>query len=112
MKIWHNNRCSKSRNAIQLLDEKKADYEVFYYLETPPNEKQIKELLSKLGMKAEDLIRKGEKDYKENFKGKELSEKEWISAMAKYPKLIERPILVKGDKAVVGRPTENLLELL
>jgi len=112
MEIWHNNRCSKSRNAIQLLDEKKADYEVFYYLETPPNEKQIKELLSKLGMKAEDLIRKGEKDYKENFKGKELSEKEWISAMAKYPKLIERPILVKGDKAVVGRPTENLLELL
>lgn len=112
MKIFHNSRCSKSRSALSILQEKQLDVTVVNYLETPPSIKEIKEILQKLGMKAEDLIRKGEKEFKENYKGKELTEDEWINAMAKYPKLIERPIFVNGDKAVVGRPPEKVLELI
>jgi len=112
MKIFHNSRCSKSRSALSILQEKQLDVAVVNYLETPPSIKEIKEILQKLGMKAEDLIRKGEKEFKENYKGKELTEDEWINAMAKYPKLIERPIFVNGDKAVVGRPPEKVLELI
>lgn len=112
MIIWHNNRCSKSRNALQLLEEKNVDVEIVNYLETPPTKAELKEVLTKLDMKAEQIIRKGEAAYKENFKGKELSEAEWIDAMIAYPKLIERPIVIKGDKAVVGRPPENVLDLV
>lgn len=112
MKIYHNSRCSKSRSALSILQEKQLDVTVVNYLETPPSIKEIKDILKKLGMKAEDLIRKGEKEFKENYKGKELTEDEWINAMAKYPKLIERPIFVNGDKAVVGRPPEKVLELI
>ncbi|RYM35919.1 arsenate reductase (glutaredoxin) [Brumimicrobium glaciale] len=112
MKIYHNPRCSKSRSALQLLEEKGVDVEVVKYLENTPNKEELKDLLKKLGMKAEQIVRKGEADYKENFKGKTLSDDEWISAFIEYPKLIERPIFVKGDKAVVGRPPENVLTLL
>jgi arsenate reductase len=112
MKIWHNNRCSKSRNTLKIIEEKNADVEVVNYLETPPSKAEIKDTLVKLGMKAQEIIRKGEADYKENFKGKDLSEDQWIDAMLKYPKLIERPIVIKGEKAVIGRPPENVLELL
>lgn len=112
MKIFHNSRCSKSRSALSILQEKQLDVTVVNYLETPPSIKEIKEILQKLGMKAEDLIRKGEKEFKENFQGKKLTEEEWVNAMAKYPKLIERPIFVNGDKAVVGRPPEKVLELI
>jgi len=112
MKIYHNSRCSKSRSALSILQEKQLDVTVVNYLETPPSVEEIKEILQKLGMIAEDLIRKGEKEFKENYKGKELTEDEWINAMAKYPKLIERPIFVNGDKAVVGRPPEKVLELI
>jgi arsenate reductase len=112
MKIYHNPRCSKSRSALQLLEEKGVDVEVVKYLDNTPNKEELKDLLKKLGMKAEQIVRKGEADYKENFKGKTLSDDEWISAFIEYPKLIERPIFVKGDKAVVGRPPENVLTLL
>ncbi|RFC53600.1 arsenate reductase (glutaredoxin) [Brumimicrobium aurantiacum] len=112
MKIYHNPRCSKSRNALQILEEKGADVEVVKYLDDTPSKTELKALLGKLGMKAEEIVRKGEKDYKENFKGKSLSDDEWIDAFIQYPKLIERPIFVNGDKAVVGRPPENVLELL
>lgn len=112
MKIYHNSRCSKSRSALSILQEKQLDVTIVNYLETPPSVEEIKEILQKLGMKAEDLIRKGEKEFKENYKGKELTEDEWINAMAKYPKLIERPIFVNGDKAVVGRPPEKVLEII
>jgi len=111
MKIWHNNRCSKSRCAVEILNENKVKFEEYKYLDNPPNASDIKDVLSKLGMKASELIRKGEPAFKENFKGKELSEKEWIDAMVKFPKLIERPIFVNGDKAVVGRPPERVLEI-
>lgn len=112
MKILHNNRCSKSRCAIEILDNKGVDYEVVKYLENPLTEDEIRDLLKKLGQSAESIIRKGEPIFKSEFKGKEMSEEDWIKAMAQYPKLIERPILIKGDKAVVGRPPERIEELL
>ncbi len=112
MKIYHNTRCSKSRDSYNLLTEKGIDFETIEYLKTPLNKKEIKALLVKLNMPAKDLIRKGEADYKENFKGRELSETQWINAMAQFPKLIERPIIVKGNKAVIGRPIEKVIELL
>lgn len=112
MKIYHNNRCSKSRDSYNLLKEKGVGFETIEYLKNPLTEAELTELLAKLNIPAEKLIRKGEPVYKENFKGKELSEKEWIAAMAKFPKLIERPIIVKGNKAVIGRPIEKVIELL
>ena len=110
--IWHNNRCSKSRNAVCLLEEKNISMEVFEYLKTPPTIEQIKELIEKLDIEPESLVRKGEEIYKTEYKGKELSYDQWIEAFVKYPVLIERPILIKGDKAVIGRPIENIDVLL
>lgn len=112
MKIFHNPRCSKSRCALDILNEKEIDFEVVKYLEDTPTKEDIKDLLKKLGMKAEDVVRKGEAIYKENFKGKELSEDEWIDALVEHPRLIERPIFINGDKAVIGRPPERILEIL
>lgn len=112
MKIYHNNRCSKSRCTLDILTEKAVDYEVVKYLEDVPTKEEIKDLLQKLGMKAEALVRKGEAIYKEQYKGKTLTEEEWIEAMHQHPILIERPIVVKGEKAVIGRPPENVLKLL
>lgn len=112
MLIYHNPRCSKSRQTLQLLEENRVSPEVVLYLEDVPSKSDLKNILKKLEISAEKLIRKGEKDYKENFKGKSLSEDEWIDAMIKFPKLIERPIFVKGNKAVIGRPPENILDIL
>lgn len=112
MKIYHNSRCRKSRESHDLLTEKGLDFETIEYLKTPLTKKDLKALLEKLNMPAKDLIRKGEPDFKENFKGRELTESQWIAAMVKYPKLIERPIVVKGNKAVVGRPIQNVIDLL
>lgn len=112
MKIYHNSRCSKSRDSYNLLIEKGIDFETVEYLKNPLNKKELVELLKKLNIPASELIRKGEADYKENFKGKELTEAQWIDAMVQYPKLIERPIVVKGNKAVIGRPIEKVIELL
>lgn len=112
MKIWHNNRCSKSRCAVELLNEKNLDFETVSYLKVPPNKAELKEVLGMLGIKAEALVRKNEPIFKEKFKGKQLSESEWIAAMIENPKLIERPIFINNGKAVIGRPTENLLDIL
>jgi len=112
IQIYHNPRCSKSRNSFNLLQEKNLDFETVEYLKTPPTKDELKMVIKKLGIKAEQLIRKAEAIYKENYKGKELSENEWIDAMLQYPKLIERPIVIKGDKAVIGRPIENVIDLL
>ncbi|MFK7786496.1 MAG: arsenate reductase (glutaredoxin) [Crocinitomicaceae bacterium] len=109
--VYHNNRCSKSRISLAYLDEKGAEYEVIEYLKTPLTEADLKEVLAQLEIPALELVRKGEKDFKDNFKGKELSEDEWIKAMIEYPKLIERPIIVKNGKAVIGRPAERIEEL-
>lgn len=112
MIIYHNNRCSKSRCTLDIINEKTTKVTIVEYLKNPLSSLEIKDLLKKLDMPASGLIRKGEADFKENFIGKELTEDEWIDAMVKYPKLIERPIVVKGDKAVIGRPPEKVLELL
>lgn len=110
--IWHNNRCSKSRNAVCLLEDKTIQAEVFEYLKTPPTIEQIKDVVKKLGIEPEALVRKGEDIYKSEYKGKELTREEWFEALVKHPVLIERPIIIKGDKAVIGRPIENVEELL
>ena len=110
--IYHNPRCSKSRDSLNLLKEKNLDFEIVEYLKTPLNAAEIQTLLTQLGIKAEQLIRKSETIYKEHYKGKELNENEWIEAMVKHPKLIERPIVVYKNKAVIGRPLEKVEELL
>ena len=112
MKIYHNPRCSKSRQTLALIQEKGVEPEVVLYLENIPTVNELKDLLSKLDISPMQLIRKGEKDWKENYKGKELSDEQLIEAMVAYPKLIERSIVVKDNKAVLGRPPENTLELL
>lgn len=112
IKIYHNTRCSKSREACSILAEKKIDAEIIEYLKTPPTVAQIKELLSLLKIPAEQLVRKGEPVYKEKFAGKTLTEAQWIKALAENPILIERPIIVNGKKAVIGRPPEKVLEIL
>lgn len=112
MKIYHNPQCSKSRFSLDLLQERGIEIEIVKYLEEVPSKEELKAILKKLNMKAEGLIRKGEKEHKEHFKGKSLSEDEWIETMIKYPKLIERPIIEIGDKAVIGRSPERVLELI
>lgn len=112
MKIYHNPRCSKSRDSFNLLTDKGLNFETVEYLKTPLTREELKDILAKLNIPAKDLIRKGENDFKDNFMGKELSEDQWIDAMLTYPKLIERPIIVKGDKAVIGRPIEKVIDLI
>ena len=112
MKIYHNPRCTKSRETLNLIREKGVEPQIVEYLKTSPTAKELKEVLSKLKLKPQDIIRKGEDIYKEKYKGKELSDDEWIAAMVENPVLIERPIVVSGNKAVLGRPPENVLELL
>ncbi|MBB5209864.1 arsenate reductase (glutaredoxin) [Microbulbifer hydrolyticus] len=111
--IYHNPRCSKSRQTLQLLQENNIEPEVVLYLETPPDTAILTALLKKLGIGARDLLRKGEDAYKElNLKDPTLGDDALIQAMVTHPKLIERPIVVNGEKAVLGRPPENVLELL
>ncbi|MBN8217242.1 MAG: arsenate reductase (glutaredoxin) [Spirochaetes bacterium] len=112
MKLYHNPRCSKSRESLALLQKKKAPVEVVEYLAHPPTVPELRALLAALGMKAQDLVRTGEALYKEKFAGKSLTEAEWVAALAANPILIERPIFINGKKAVVGRPPERVLEIL
>ena len=110
--IYHNPRCSKSRNTLALLQENGLQPQVVLYLETPPGSGEIKGLLKKLGITAAELVRRGETDYKASGLDKDSNEADIVAAMVKYPKLIERPIVVRGDKAVLGRPPENALDLI
>jgi len=110
--IWHNPRCSKSRNSMTLLEEKGVDAEVVKYLDAPPTKEELKTLLSQLGMNARELMRTKEDIYKELGLKEVEDEEKLIEAMVENPKLIERPIVIKGDKAVIGRPIENVVELL
>lgn len=110
--IYHNPRCSKSRQTLQLLHDNNIEPDVVMYLETPPNADQLRTLVEQLGISPRELLRKGESAYKElNLKDSNLTDEELIDAMAKHPKLIERPIVVKGHKAVLGRPPESILSL-
>jgi len=111
--LYHNPRCSKSRGALELLEACGLTPTVVRYLETPLSAAQIKALLGKLGISARQLLRSGEEEYKTlNLADASLSEQHLIDAIAAHPKLMERPILEAGDKAVIGRPPENVLELL
>jgi arsenate reductase len=112
MKIYHNPRCSKSRQALDILRENNIKPEIIEYLKDVPSKNELETIIQLLDVVPESLIRKGEADYKDNFKGKNLSNEEWIQAMLDFPKLIERPIVVKGNKAILGRPPENVLVLL
>lgn len=112
MKIYHNPRCTKSRETLALLNEANVTVEIVEYLKEIPTTEELKEILSKLQLAPIDLVRKGEAIYKESYKGKELTDDEWIQAMIENPKLIERPIVVKGDKAIIGRPPESVKTLL
>ena len=110
--IWHNPRCSKSREALQILQESNSKIEVVKYLQSNPSKKEIQEILSKLDLSARELMREKEDIYKELNLKNELDEEKLIEAMVEYPKLIERPVLIKGDKAIIGRPTSKIAEFL
>lgn len=111
--LFHNPRCSKSRGALELLEARGLSPQIVRYLETPPSAAELKVLLGKLGMTARQLLRTGEDEYKAlGLDDSQLSEAQLIQAMVEHPKLIERPILVASDKAVVGRPPEKVLEIL
>ncbi|MDX1298755.1 MAG: arsenate reductase (glutaredoxin) [Pseudomonas sp.] len=113
MTLYHNPRCSKSRNALQLLEDRGLSPTIVRYLETPLSAAQLQELLAKLGIAPRQLLRTGEDEYKSlGLSDPQLTDAQLIEAMASQPKLIERPILVVGDKAVIGRPPENILEIL
>lgn len=111
-KIYHNPRCTKSRQGLAYLTENGISPEIKEYLKEGVSANELKDVVKLLGVKPEALIRKSEADYKENFKGKSLSDDQWIEAMVTYPKLIERPIIIHGNKAVIARPTELIQELL
>ncbi|MFN5416624.1 MAG: arsenate reductase (glutaredoxin) [Flavobacteriia bacterium] len=110
--IFHNPRCSKSRESLDLLSNSNCEIEIVEYLKDVPSVKDLKAIVKILGLKPQDLIRKSEEEFKVHFQGKTLSDAEWIKAMVKYPKLIERPIVIKGNKAVIGRPPSLVLELI
>ena len=112
IQIWHNPKCSKSRAAMELLENKNIDANVVKYLEQTPTKEQLKDVLSKLKISAKELLRTGEDVYKE-LNLKDINDEETlIEIMIKNPILIERPIIIKGDKAVIARPIENLEDLL
>jgi len=110
--IYHNPRCSKSRQTLALLQENNVAAEVVEYLKTPPSATELDSILTKLGKEPEALMRKGEDEYKEHIKGKSLNRQEAIALMVQYPKMIERPIVINGEKAAIGRPPESVLDIL
>ena len=111
--IYHNPRCSKSRATLALLEENGVSPEIIRYLETPPTQARLKAILAALGKSPREVMRKGEAAYKDNNLGDEsLSDAALIKAMVENPSVIERPIVVKGDKAAIGRPPEAVLEIL
>lgn len=111
--IYHNPRCSKSRKTLELLEQYDQKPWVIEYLKTPPDAPTLKALLAKLGISARELLRRNEDEYKlAGLDNPSLNEDDIIQAMIKYPKLIERPIVVLGDKAIIGRPPEKVLDLL
>ena len=112
VEILHNPRCRKSREALLLLEEIGADIQVIDYLKEPISVERLTEVVQQLGIKPDELLRKNEAIFKEQFKGKELSDKQWIQAMVDYPKLMERPIVISNGKAVVARPAEKLKEII
>ena len=112
-RIFHNPRCSKSRQTLELLTERGIEPEIIRYLETPPTEQELKDILSALNLTPRELMRTQEKEYKEQgLNNPELSDEQLIAAMIATPKLIERPIVIANGKVALGRPPENVLSIL
>lgn len=113
MQLYHNPRCSKSRGALELLRERGIEPEIVAYLDHPPSPTELRTLLDKLGIPARDLLRTGEPEYAElGLADASIGEDQLVEAMSAHPRLIERPVFVVGDRAVVGRPPDRVLELL
>lgn len=112
IKIYHNPRCSKSRQGLEIVEQSGKEFQVIKYLENVPSERELRELLKYLNLEPSGLIRKNEAVWKENYKGKSLTEDQILRALIEHPKLIERPIVVNGNKAVIGRPPETIREII
>lgn len=110
--IYHNNHCSKSRQGLQLLEDSGKDISVVKYLDNPPTANELKDIITLLGIAPIDLVRKNEAIWKSDYKGKTMDDTAIIDAMTAHPKLIERPIVIHGKKAVIGRPPERILDIL
>ncbi len=108
MTIYHNPRCRKSREGLDILKASGKEFEIIEYLKHPISEEKLREIIEKLQINPLDLVRKNEAIWKSDFKGKSMTDQQIISAMVRHPKLIERPIVVKGNRAVVGRPSEKI----
>jgi len=112
IKIYHNPRCSKSRQGVKIIENSKQKFVTIFYLENILKESELKKIIDLLKISPIELVRKNEKIWKENYKGKELSDREIIKAMIENPKLIERPIVINNNKATIGRPPENILSII
>ena len=112
LQIYHNPRCRKSRETLSIIQNSNQQVEIIEYLKNPPSKAELKELIRKMDVEVEDILRKNEKLYKENYKGKEIPTEKWIEILTENPILIERPIVIKGAKAILGRPPEKVRELL
>jgi arsenate reductase len=110
--IYHNPRCGKSRATLTLLQEHGLTPRIVEYLQSPPSAAELKAIIAMLGIRPEQLVRKGEEIYRNRYAGKTLSDDQWIAAMVRDPILIERPVVVHGNRAVIGRPPEAVLDLL
>ncbi len=112
LKIYHNPRCRKSREALKLIEEKQLEYEIILYLETPPDKEELKQILKKINLQPSALLRKNEAQWKALPNRKTMSEEEILEALILYPKLIERPIVIGQNKGVLARPIDNLIKFL
>jgi arsenate reductase len=112
VEVYHNPRCSKSREAVNYLNEQGHEVQIIEYLKEVPARAELEMLLAKLNLRPHAIIRTGEQIYKERFKGKNFNDDEWIDILMEYPKLIERPIVIRGNKAVIGRPFANVVDLV
>lgn len=112
IKIYHNPRCRKSREGMEILEKSGKEFQVIKYLEEVPTKEELREVLNCLAITPEMLVRKNEAIWRENYRNRLLSEDEILDAMVAHPRLIERPIVINGDKAVIGRPSERIQEIL
>ncbi|SRR5690606_19010313 len=112
MEIYHNPRCSKSRQTLEIIQESGVDFTIRKYLEDPPTKEELRKILSILDISPQTLIRKNEPLFKNEYKNRDLTDEEWLDVLVENPKLIQRPIVIDRDRAVIGRPPENVRELL
>jgi arsenate reductase (glutaredoxin) len=110
--IYHNPGCSKSRETLALIREQGIEPHIVEYLKTPPDQSTLRAIVDRLKLKPEELVRHEETEFKEHFSGKTLSDDEWIKTLAEHPRLLQRPIVVRGDRAALGRPPTNVLPLI